>query len=186
MHQRSCRLRHARSVDELPHSRRGDVEVDRRHQRRVRRIVESCLTRGAGRRADRRRRRLRRRLQRRAGTHARICDEIVSLPARPAARSSAHRADGRALVPVIRSILDAGHAAVADPRLSYAGQLRVQGQRSARAVDSASHSAAGAARPRPHVASAVHLRARTAQGRRKAAGRTPLHRGTRDQRNLRR
>ena len=88
--------------------------------------------------ADRRWRGLRRGVQRRAGAHPRICDEIVALPARPAARPTTHRAHGRAFISAVRSIIDAGHAPVAHPRLPSAEQLRVQRERGARAIDPAS------------------------------------------------
>ena len=61
LRERGVRGRDARRVDPLPAARRGDVEVDRRHQRRRRRAVEPGLARRDRRRADHRRRGLRRR-----------------------------------------------------------------------------------------------------------------------------
>ena len=60
----------ARRVDPLSAARRGDVEVDRRHQRRRRRAVEPRVARRDRRRADRRRRGLRRGRERDPGAHA--------------------------------------------------------------------------------------------------------------------
>ena len=40
LHQRGLRRRHARRLDQLPAARRGDLEVDRRHQRGGRRALE--------------------------------------------------------------------------------------------------------------------------------------------------
>ena len=61
LHQRGLRRRHARRLDQLSAARRGDLEVDRRHQCRGRRAVQPRLARRDRRRADHRRRGLRRR-----------------------------------------------------------------------------------------------------------------------------
>ena len=121
----------ARRLDPLPAARRGDVEVDRRHQRRRRRALEPLVARRDRRRADRRRRGLRRRRERDPGAHPRLRAEVVDADARPAARARPHGAHGRARVSAVGSVEHAGDARAAHPRLPRARQLRLQGQRRA-------------------------------------------------------
>ena len=68
-----------------PDPRRGDVEVDRRHQCRLRRALQPGLRRGHRRRAHHHRRGLRRRLLDHAGAQPRLRHEIADLAARSAA-----------------------------------------------------------------------------------------------------
>ena len=86
--QRSDRRRDAGRLGDVSDPRRGDLEVDRRHQRRLRCALQSRLRRRHRRRADHRRRGLRRRLLHHAGAQPRLCDEIADLAARSRAPTS--------------------------------------------------------------------------------------------------
>ena len=68
-----------------------DLQVHRRHQRRLRRAGQPRLGRRHRRRADHRRRGLRRRLLDHAGAQPRLRDEVADLAARPAAEPALHR-----------------------------------------------------------------------------------------------
>ena len=81
---------------QLSAARRGHVQIDGRHQRRIRCAGESGLGRRHRRRADHRRRGLRRRLQHHAGALARLRHEVADVAARSASQSALHRARGRA------------------------------------------------------------------------------------------
>ena len=118
-------------LDPLSAPRRGDVEVDRRHQCRRRRAVQSRVARRDRRRADRHRRGLRRGRQRGPGAHARLRAQVVAAALRSAARPRAHGADGRAGVRAVRGGRHAGDVSAAHSRLPRARQLRLQGQRRA-------------------------------------------------------
>ena len=83
---------HARRIGQLPAARRGDVQVDRRHQRRLRRSRQSRVGWRHGRRAHHCRRRLRRWLEHHAGAVARVRDEVADVAPGPAPQSAFDRA----------------------------------------------------------------------------------------------
>ena len=84
----ASRRRHARRLDQLSAARRGDLEIDRRHQRGGRRALEPVVARRHRRRHDHPRRGLRRGRQRHPGALLRLRDEVVDVAARSAARSA--------------------------------------------------------------------------------------------------
>ena len=128
--QRGLRRRDARRLDQLSAARRGDLEVDRRHQRRLRRAVQSGLARRHGRRRDHRRRGLRRRRQRHPGAHPRLRDEILDVAAGPAPRpadaSCASVGEG---LRAVRGEPRAGDDGVAHPRLPRHGGFAAKDNR---------------------------------------------------------
>ena len=95
LHQRGLRRGHARRLHQLSAARRGDLEIDRRHQCGGRRAVEPLLPRRDRRRHDHPRRGLRRRRERDPGALLCLRDEIVDVAARSAAGPADHRAHGR-------------------------------------------------------------------------------------------
>ena len=109
--------------------RRGDLEVDRRHQRRLRRALQPRLGRRHRRRADHRRRGLWRGLLDHAGAQPRLRDEVADLAARsaaqPASRSCKAVEDG---LRAVGGLEHAGDARGPHPRLPRARPLRRQGQ----------------------------------------------------------
>ena len=126
--ERSVRCRDARRLDQLSAARRGDLEIDRRHQCRRRRPVEPRLTRRDRRRDDHPRRRLRRRRERHPGTLLRLRAQIIDVAARPAARTVLDRAHGGKGLRAFRSEPCAGDAGTAHPRLSRHRRIRREEQ----------------------------------------------------------
>ena len=126
--ERSVRRRHARRLDQLSAARRGDLEIDRRHQCRRRRAVQSLLARRDRRRHDHSRRGLRRRRERHPGTLLCLCAEIVDVAARSAARPADDRAHGGEGLRAVGGEPRAGDAGTAHPRLSRHRRIRRQGQ----------------------------------------------------------
>ena len=112
--------RHAGGLGALSDPRRGDLQVDGRHQRRFRCAGQSRLGRRHRRRADHRRRGLWRRLLDHAGAQPRLRHEEPGLAARPAAQPAVDRQGGRGRLRAVRSVQHAGHAAGAHPLLPCA------------------------------------------------------------------
>ena len=161
-------------LDQLSGPRRGDLEIDRRHQCRLGRAVQPRFGGRQGRRAHRHRRGLRRGLFDHPGALPRLCDEVADLAAGPAPQPSDHRAHGRAGFRAVRGIQHAGIPRVAHPRLPRARQLRSQGQ-PARARLAQARAGTLRFRLRPHLPAAGDLRAGKAQNRGALAGRGELH-----------
>ena len=108
---RSRRRRDAVGLRDVSDPRRGDLEIDRRHQRRLRRAVQSRVRRRHRRRADHHRRGLRRRLLDHAGAQPRLCDEVADLAARSAPQPRIHRQGGRGRLRAVGGDQHAGDAA---------------------------------------------------------------------------
>ena len=123
--------RHAGGLGALPDPRRRDLQVDRRHQCRLRRARQSRLGRRHRRRADHRRRGLWRRLLDHAGAQPRLRHEEPGLAARPAPQPAVDRQGGRGRLRAVRSVEHAGHAAGAHPLLPCARPFHGQGQQAA-------------------------------------------------------
>ena len=85
----------ARGLGDVSDPRRGHLEIDGRHQCRLRRAGQSRLGRRHRRRADHHRRGLRRRLLDHAGAQPRLRDEVADLAARPAPQPAVDRQGGR-------------------------------------------------------------------------------------------
>ena len=131
LHQRGLRRRHARRLHQLPAARRGDLEIDRRHQRRGRRAVEPRLARRRRRRDDHPGRGLRRGRERDPGALVCLCDEVVDVAARSAPRPSHHRAHGRGRLRALGGEPCARDDGAAHPRLSRHRRVQDQGQSAA-------------------------------------------------------
>ena len=170
----SRRRRDALGVGHVSGARRGDLEIDRGHQCRVRRAVEPRFERRHRRRADRHRRGLWRRLLDHAGAHPRLCDEVADLASRSAPQSADDGADGRGGLRTVGGLELAGHARSAHPLLSCAWAIRRQGQQEARL-----HAAPGAGksvpRRQPHRAAARVVHAGEGEAREALAGRGRVH-----------
>ncbi len=110
-----------------PLARRGDLEIDRRHQCGGRRAVQSVLARRDRRRHDHHRRGLRRRRQRDPGALLCLCAEILDVAARSAPRSAVDRAHGGERLRAVGGEPRAGDAGAAHPRLPRHRRIRRQG-----------------------------------------------------------
>src|ERR1051326_3187053 len=132
LHQRGRGRGHAGRLDQLSAARRGDLEVDRRHQCGGRCAVEPRLARRRRWHPDRARRGLRRRRQRHTGALLRLRDEVVDLAARSAARFADHRPYGRTGIRSLRSQPRASDARSAGARLPSDRRIRRQGQQDRR------------------------------------------------------
>ena len=120
---------HAGRVGQLSAARRRHLEVDRRHQCRLRCARQPRLGRRHRRRADHRRRGLRRRLLDHAGAQPRVRDEVADLAARPAARTCRRSCTrSKTGFELSEASQHAGDARAAHPRLPRARPLRRQGQ----------------------------------------------------------
>ena len=143
-------------LDQLPDARRGDLEIDRRHQRRLGCAVQPRLGGSQGRRAHRHRRGLRRGRLDHPGALPRLRHEVADVAARSAAEPADHRPHGREGLRALRGLQHPGVPGAAHPRLSRAWQLRGQGQQGAARSRAStcwtiptSTTAASACRPRP-------------------------------------
>ena len=177
------RRRDAVGLGDVSDPRRGDLEIDRRHQCRLRRAVQSRLRRRHRRRADHHRRGLRRRLLDHAGAQPRLRDEVADLAARSAPQS-ADRSSRRSRTasncrrrPTRRSCSRCASA----PAMCMA--VHRQGQQ---APDL--HAARGAGKPgarrQPHRAAARLLHAREGEDREALARRGRIHQGAQAQRDV--
>ncbi len=128
LHQRGLRRRDARRFHQLSAARRGDLEIDRRHQCGRRRAVEPRFARRDRRRHDHHRRGLWRGRERHPGALLRLCDEVLDVAPRSAAGPSHHRALRRAGLRAVRGEQRAGHAGAAHPRLPRHRRIHRQGQ----------------------------------------------------------
>ena len=176
LHQRGLRRGHARRLDQLSAARRGDLEIDRRHQRGGRRAVEPLLAGRDRRRDDHPRRGLRRRRERDPGALLCLCAEIVDVAARSAARPADHRAHGREGLRALGSEPRAGDDGAAHPRLPR--HRRVHRPRTTAAPPFPAATASPARRAFEYGRLAhppVTVRAGAAQGRGAAAGGAALH-----------
>ncbi len=160
------------------------MEVDRRHQRRRRRLVQSRLTGRDRRRADRRRRGLRRGGERHPGTHARLRGEIAALADRSTSRPAEPRARRGKGLRAVGSLQYARHPRIAHPRLPHVRQLPGQSER-ARGPLGQGSPFGGALQLRPAEPSAGHLQAGGRQDRAAHARGTKIHRRSWPQRTSR-
>ena len=141
-------------LGDVPDPRRGDLEIDRRHQRRLRCAVQPRVRRRDRRRADHHRRGLRRRLLDHAGAHARLRHEdrrsgcSIRAPTCPASSR------GGARFCALGGVQHAGDAGAAHPRLPRARPLRLPRTTSAPPSRWRDALESPRARHRPHRAAA--------------------------------
>ena len=126
------RRRDALGLGHVSDPRRGDLEIDRRHQCRGRRAVQPLFGRRHRRRADHHRRGLWRGLLDHAGAQPRLCDEVADLAARSAPEPADAGAHGRGGLRAVGGVEHAGHARSAHPHLPRARAIRRQGQPASR------------------------------------------------------
>ena len=175
LHQRGCGGRDAGRLDQLSAARRGDLEVDRRHQRGGRRAVQPRLPGRDRRRDDHPGRGLRRRRKRDPGALLCLRHEVLDLAARPAPGPADHRAHGRAGLRALGGEPRAGDDGAARARLSRHRRVHRQGEPARRLFGQEPHRRSTRLRLWQARASAGHLLAGAAQGRGAAAGGAAIH-----------
>ena len=176
LHQRGLGRGPAGRLDQLSAARLRHLEVDRRHQRGGRRALQPRIAWRHWRRADRGRRGLRRGRLDHPGTGARLCAEVLAVADGSQAQPAVDRALHREGLRVVGGDQYAGDDGVAHPRLPCHRRIFSQGQQAAAGVAQPSARQSRPAQLRPHLPSAVDLRAREDQGRGPPAGRAALHR----------
>ena len=169
------RRRDARRVGQLSDPRRGDLEIHRRHQRRLGCAGERRVRRRHRRRAGDHRRGLRRRLLDHAGALARLRDEVADVAARSAAEPGEHRGHGGARLRAVGGVEHAGHAGAAHPRVSRVRIVHRRRQPQA-VVHGAGCARQSGARRESHRAAAGELSARAGEDQSALAGGGGVHR----------
>ena len=128
LHQRGLGRRHAGRLHQLSAARRGDLEIDRRHQCGGRRAVEPRFARRDRRRHDHPGRGLRRRRERHPGALLCVCAEILDVAPRSAAGPADHRALRRERLRAVGGEPRPRDAGAAHPRLPRHRRVHRAGQ----------------------------------------------------------
>ena len=158
-------------LGQLSAARRRHLQVDGRHQRRLRRARQSGVERRDRRRADHRRRGLRRRLLDHAGAQPRLRDEVADLAARSAPQPALDRAGRGEGLRAVGSLQHAGDAGAAHPRLPCLRQLHRRATMRGRTSPSRTRWRSRCATP---TASCCRRRATCTSGRRSRSAGRPL------------